>query len=379
MNHSMIKGLLLLSLMLLSGCGTQQARDVETVAQHEKERGLGGTGVLASERGLGGTGIIGTITAFGSVWVNGLHVHYKQDTVIERNGSVVSAEQLAIGQSVVATAFEDQDGRLVATQLGIVDQVIGPVQQIDIENGSLSILDQQIDTSALTKPLAEIQLGEWLAVSGVIDEGGVIRANYLEPTSSDQTALLRGTPYLDTQQRLKIGGQTLNLESNEPTILGKPVLVKGHYANGLLNISELQIENSTPFEADISRISIETRVMRSPSGEVRLHSAYPLELPQHRVPPMHDQSRLYLELRPNMEGEFRLERMDIGEPRPAPRMDSRPQQRSPIESIAPEPQQRPELRRAEPVKPEHHQFDRPDIRRPEPTPRPRPLRLYPPR
>ena len=66
------------------------------------DRGIGGTGIGIDiyERGIGGTGIIGTITEFGSIVVNGLHIEYREDQVVDSLFEQKQGRNLKIGQEV---------------------------------------------------------------------------------------------------------------------------------------------------------------------------------------------------------------------------------------------------------------------------------------
>ncbi|MGE5155712.1 MAG: hypothetical protein ACM3ST_17085, partial [Bdellovibrio bacteriovorus] len=119
---------------------------VTAAAEPEPGRGLGGTGLTADDvgsgiggtghqpsgdgRGIGGTGIVGTIRAFGSIWVNGVEVHYWEDqpvTIYDRPGT---PRDLRIGQ-VVAVEARVQAGRLVAGAIEVRHAVMGPIAAVN--------------------------------------------------------------------------------------------------------------------------------------------------------------------------------------------------------------------------------------------------------
>ncbi len=54
---------------------------------------------------VGGTGIIGTITGFASICVNGVEVHYDNNTLVTVDGRLSFVRELAVGQVVVTRAL----------------------------------------------------------------------------------------------------------------------------------------------------------------------------------------------------------------------------------------------------------------------------------
>lgn len=139
-----------------------------------EESGIGGTGLVAS--GVGGTGIFGTITAFGSVCVNGLRVRYADDVAIEMNGAAGSAADLAVGQ-VVWIEAESDDAGLEARRIEIHSAVVGPVRRVDLDRGTVEVLDLvvEVPTEAVLVDLGASGLAD-LAPGDVVDVGGLRRA-----------------------------------------------------------------------------------------------------------------------------------------------------------------------------------------------------------
>ncbi|MBW2294753.1 MAG: hypothetical protein JRG94_20940 [Deltaproteobacteria bacterium] len=79
-----------------------------------EESGIGGTGYSGGdgdeeESGIGGTGVFGTITAFGSICVNGLRIHYDDETPITLDGKASTTGALAIGQRTLGRAGIDPE------------------------------------------------------------------------------------------------------------------------------------------------------------------------------------------------------------------------------------------------------------------------------
>ena len=88
-----------LGLSLMSACASQRTAD----------RGIGGTGIsggLAAGgiggTGIGGLGLIGTVTAFGSIWVNGVRLALPEGLRVTREGALAKAADIKLGHVVVA-------------------------------------------------------------------------------------------------------------------------------------------------------------------------------------------------------------------------------------------------------------------------------------
>ena len=121
--------------------------------------GFGGTG----HSGFGGTGIIGTISAFGSIWVNGVEVEYSANTPIQNPLGKKTA--LKLGQQVIV---ETQTGtqQPLAKRIQVFIPIAGKIQQrkghqITVQNQVIilkehTLLDKKIDLSP----------GNYIAISG---------------------------------------------------------------------------------------------------------------------------------------------------------------------------------------------------------------------
>jgi hypothetical protein len=155
--------------------------------------GIGGTGI--DPGGIGGTGqraeaeigVLGVVTAFGSICVNGIEVHYDANTPVALNGDLSSAKALGVGQlvSVLAVGAGTQAR---ATWIDIVDSAVGPVNAVESPGSLLEVNKQRvrIDASTVLGPgfsraqLAAAQVGDTLRVSGLRSADGVIVATRVE-------------------------------------------------------------------------------------------------------------------------------------------------------------------------------------------------------
>jgi Domain of unknown function (DUF5666) len=150
--------------------------------------GIGGTGIDTG--GIGGTGIVGVITGFASVCVNGVEVHYDQSTPVASNGALRSASQLVVGQ-VVLIAAQGQGAQLTARSINAVYAVVGPVQSIDAQRGTLQVMGQQL-VDATAAEMDRVQPGQWVQASGHRLANGAVALTSLEPIAALEQARLNG-------------------------------------------------------------------------------------------------------------------------------------------------------------------------------------------
>lgn len=169
--------LLLLSTLLITACaiGNQQSQQVtfsgfggtgHSINGGEEaagDSGFGGTGHGA--QGFGGTGIIGTISAFGSIWVNGIEIEYDPTTPIKN--PLGTEPPLKLGQQVVVVTQEESDSpNPLAKQIQVFVPIAGKISQrqgnlITVEGQTITIqgrtlLDKEVDLTP----------GHYIAING---------------------------------------------------------------------------------------------------------------------------------------------------------------------------------------------------------------------
>ena len=151
-------------------------------------KGIGGTGVEA-DSGIGGTGIVGIITGFGSICVNGLEVHYYNDTPIDLDGKKISSDALAVGQ-VVAVKAHGKEQSLIAHEIHAFYQVTGPITAIDLVANKVKVMGQSINAN--DAQISNMQVGQWVSVSGLRSEDGSIEASRIDQSTERKVAKLVG-------------------------------------------------------------------------------------------------------------------------------------------------------------------------------------------
>jgi hypothetical protein len=220
----------------IGGSGRRDLLDSDTIKSNQDsiqalelvdERGIGGSGRrlqwLAQLQGNKKIGVLGTIDAFGSIWVNGLRIHYSADTPLTIDGQSISSQQLRLGQRAVLTA-QRHNGLLIADQIEVIHAVVGPVSAVDIVGEQFTILGQKVKLHSTTlKNLAGGALplvGDWLQVAGVRDAQQNILASAISDASTadriEGKVLIRGQ-LVSTQTGFRIGGKRLTLPSHSFT------------------------------------------------------------------------------------------------------------------------------------------------------------------
>jgi Domain of unknown function (DUF5666) len=203
--------------------------------------GLIATAVLlaygaGSSAGIQGTGrmvaAFGRITAFGSIFVNG--VEYAIDNAqVDLDGRSAGPSQLQIGQIVtVQAALNPNKTSGVATNVSFTGDVVGPIAQLDPTRRSLTVLGQTIqldDTTSFGEGIqpggiGSLQKGMILEISGFPDASGNLQASRID--------LVAGAPLQvrGTVQTLDASAQTFRI--NDLTIDYSGVVPGGKLVNG---------------------------------------------------------------------------------------------------------------------------------------------------
>lgn len=152
------------------------------------------------EGGIIGTGIVGEITQLGSIYVNNQRIFF--DDTMRVAGSVypLQAGGLQPGHTV-AVIVERDKGRWVAQHIRQVLPLVGQVAAADKD--SLTVLSTRVVVGDLTVP---VEVGDWVAVSGLW-KGQTVMASRIEPLKgSDQHARISGTYLPNDTGELFIGG-----------------------------------------------------------------------------------------------------------------------------------------------------------------------------
>jgi cytoskeletal protein CcmA (bactofilin family) len=170
----------------------------------------------------------GVITAFGSVFVNGVRYDISAAR-LQKNGKSVAQSALAVGEVALVHGRQDRaSGQGSAESVEVEDQVVGPVAAINVAANTLTVLGQQVLVTANTSFAASIVPGDLsglladdlIEVSGLADASGAITATRIGRAEAGETLQVLGTvAHLDaTAHTFMING--LNVEFSTATLEG---------------------------------------------------------------------------------------------------------------------------------------------------------------
>ncbi len=145
--------------------------------------------------GIGGTGIsVGKITAFGSVWVNGVEYSTTGAIISIEGTESISDGSLEYDRSLldegkIVTVYwaKDANGNPVAERIEFKDNLEGPISAESIDylvSQTFEVLGQtiKVDVDTIfdgTTDLSTLRDGNIVEVSGFVDAKGIIHASYI--------------------------------------------------------------------------------------------------------------------------------------------------------------------------------------------------------
>ena len=162
--------------------------------------GGGSTGSM-SQAGMQPVVTMGTITAFGSVFVNGVRFDVSAASLTKNDNSVAQSA-LAVGEVALVHGREDaQSGQGAADSVDVEDRVVGPIATIDTAGSQLTVLGQTISVTASSSfgpgitpaDLTGLKMGDSVEVSGLPGTDGVIMATRIGRADSNEPLQVMGT------------------------------------------------------------------------------------------------------------------------------------------------------------------------------------------
>ncbi|MDD5393948.1 MAG: DUF5666 domain-containing protein [Thiothrix sp.] len=228
--------------------------------------------LMLAEGGIGGTGIsTGVITAFGSVFVNG--VEYDTGTAtFTRDGMPVYRDRTEyhVGEYVTVKGKVNPDGVTgTATELVFNNVLEGPVTTVSADGVSLEIMGQTVRTNALTvfhgfTILTDLTAGKIVEVSGVRGANGDITASSLTSTTNPNLEIYGTALNVNiSNQTFKIGNLTVNYTG---ALLSAGVPSNGQYLEvkstqalqaGVLMASEVTLQEQYQHFSEGTEVEIE--------------------------------------------------------------------------------------------------------------------------
>lgn len=214
----------------------------------------------------GGTDVsVGTITAFGSVWVNGVEFETGMSQV-SLEGASSSYGALKVGMVVTVKGTINADGLSGTADAILAEEVIkGPIDTIG--TSSFTVLGQQVIVNEATLyetpllNLGSLSENNDVEVSGIVKSAGVITATRVERKDALSTYKLKGVVSNTLPNTFVIGALTVNyagvagLPSGVPAD-GMLVEVKGSSFNSSVFIATsleaetLDVEDADQFEIE---------------------------------------------------------------------------------------------------------------------------------
>ncbi|MCW2283687.1 hypothetical protein M2323_001881 [Rhodoblastus acidophilus] len=228
--------------------------------RRDRDRGIGGTGAPGArpdpdeDRGIGGTGVVGTIRKFGSIVVNDMRIGYSLLTRVEIDGRPATPAELRIGQVVQTVANSDGAG-FETDRIIVTSEVVGPIEHA--APGRLIVLGQTVATHFVEA--AHLRKGQWIAVSGLRDLGGVIHASHIQ--NRDTTLAQVAGPVRVKKGVARIGG--LALVNLDPSLEGCRVLARVGRLDGKPAVVSVTPDPEGAALPNVRRLCLESYVARS--------------------------------------------------------------------------------------------------------------------
>ena len=163
--------------------------------------GGGGSSSSMSQAGMQSVVTSGTITAFGSVFVNGVRYDVSAAS-LTKNDTTVAQSALSVGEVALVRGREDaQSGQGDADSVDVEDRVVGPIATISVSMNQFTVLGQTISVTASTSfgpgitpgDLTGLKMGDSVEVSGLAGTGGVIMATRIGRAESNEPLQVMGT------------------------------------------------------------------------------------------------------------------------------------------------------------------------------------------
>lgn len=204
------------------------------------------------EGGIIGTGIVGTVADLGSIHVNGQRIRFDDAMPVSGSVSPMTAKELKAGHTVAIIAVHDKDG-WHARHIHKVLPLVGQVSAVD--SAEVTVLGTRV---AITQVQADVNVGDWVAVSGLW-RGARVLASQIDVLEGD-----------DHQARLS--GSYLGADPDGRTTVGGSV-VSGIEPQHLQPGDVLRISGK-PQVGGLAAVTMETGLFDEPVGLVQVQGYY---------------------------------------------------------------------------------------------------------
>ena len=223
---------------------------------------IGGTGISSHEGGIGGTGIVGMITGFGSIFVNGLEVHYSKDLAITINGKAGQLKDLAVGQVVSLSSSVNESG-LITKDIKLLNALEGPITK-SLKNGVIEVMGQNVYINQMTHFSAKdepdnLKVGTLVQVSGYKNSNREVLASRIHVSKNLQEFSAIGHINLKSDGELTLDG--IKIEDRNRMLIDakddRELLVYGSWDGTKLAISQFEVSPGARVAEESTRIVVE--------------------------------------------------------------------------------------------------------------------------
>lgn len=249
----------------------------------EGESGIGGTGLALpvpsdkqlvkkeEESGIGGTGIVGIISGFGSICVDGVEIHFKENTTITEDGVPTDSNRLALGQTVSILAHTVSDN-YYANEIRLLNEVKGQVHAIDTEHHVFEVLGQTVHLP--TNLLEKITTGDYVIVSGNRLNDGSIDAIRVEKSDQfiEKLSVIGPVEKEVASGQLYIGKQRIDVADNHlpPLQTGDEVRVQGVLNDNVLHVEAIEHNPRWSFSSRVDQLFIQGHVREDHGAQLNI-------------------------------------------------------------------------------------------------------------
>jgi hypothetical protein len=232
-----------------------------------------GSGLDIAEGGIDGSGMsIGPISAFGSIYVNG--VKYDTDTAtVSINGDTLAADDLRLGMMVTLEGRVSADGEQgTALSVSFTDDVRGAVSQISATGFSVAAQRISVDQRTVfagIEGLNALSTGDFVRISGVASDDGFLATRVVLDMRQANTHV-RGRVSAHDAANYRFMLNALRVDYHNALYLdvmpenGAWVTVHGVLANGILQAERIDSGRKEP---NTGRFDVRGRITRFVSTE----------------------------------------------------------------------------------------------------------------
>jgi hypothetical protein len=191
----------------------------------------------------------GVITAFGSVFINGVRYDVAAAR-LQKNGRSVTQSALAVGEVAVLHGTQDRaTGQGSAESVDVEDNVVGPVADLVSGGNTFTVLGQKVlvtsatsfAPSITTNDISGVNNGDQIEVSGLVGADGTITATRIAKAEPNEPMQVLGTVGKIDSGTGSLTINALNVDFSKASPEG---FTTGHPASG-----DLIVVRGTQFDA----------------------------------------------------------------------------------------------------------------------------------